>query len=347
MTTVSVVVPCRNEAAHIGGVLDSILQNGYPQELMEILVIDGLSDDGTREIVDQYTRSHAHVRMLDNPGRYAPHAMNLGIRAATGDIIVRMDCHAVYPPDYISTLVRYSDCLIADNVGPSLETVPGDSTRKAMAISRVLSHRFGVGDSAFRIAAASSKEEFFATDTVPFGCFRKEVFERVGLFDEDLVRNQDNEFNERILAGGGRIYLIPNLRVRYFSRRNYRELWLMLFQYAYYGPMVDRKLNRRAPLRRYVPAMFVGTVSAALLVTPVWRWAGFVSAAAISAHCLLNLGSSLAEAARKEDLRLVPFLFWGFLVAHVAYGVGYWLGLWNEVVRKGRGGLRVAERLSR
>jgi len=342
---VSVVVPCRNEAEHIGNVLDSILRSGYPDELLEVLVVDGLSDDGTREIVREYTVSHANVRMIDNPARYTAHGMNVGIRAAKGEIIIRVDSHAIYPPDYIATLVCYSQRLLADNVGPCLETVPGDSSRTAVAISRVLSNRFGVGNSAFRLA--SSQADYAEADTVPFGCFRREVFERIGFFDEDLIRNQDNEFNERILAAGGSIYLIPSLKVRYFARKTYRDLWLMLFQYGYYGPMVDRKLKRRSQLRRYVPAAFIAALAVPLLAIPLEPWVAIVSVATISAHSSLNLGVSLAQTTREGDLRLAPYLFWGFVVAHLSYGVGYWFGLWNEKVRKGKGGLRISERLSR
>lgn len=345
MIRVTIVLPCRNEREHILGVLDCIVNSDYPQDLLEVLVVDGLSTDGTRQLLKDYAARYGNVRIIDNPDRYVSHGMNLGIREARGEIVIRMDCHARYPRDYISTLVWYSDMLNAANVGPCVETSPGGNGRVALAISIVLSSRFGVGNSSFRLKGLSG--EYVRVDTVPFGCFRKEIFDRVGLFDEELVRNQDNELNERILQAGGEIFLIPGLKVDYYARKTFRSLWLMLFQYGYYGPVVDRKLGRKTRLRRYVPAAFVGAICLPLALTPWASSALAVSGTALALHSIANLISSFVAAVGARDIRLLAYLLFGFFVAHISYGVGYWVGLWTDFVYRGKRQRGVALRLSR
>src|SRR5688572_7628844 len=198
---VTVILPCRNEARYIGPCLDSILAGAYPADLLEILVVDGHSTDETRALVKDYAARHPQVRLLDNPARIVPTALNIGIRAATGDVIARMDAHVIYPPEYLPRLVAALEESGADNVGGCVITLPADGTATAQAIAIALGQPFGVGNSHFRIG--SPKARF--VDTVPFGCFRRELFNRVGMFDEELVRNQDDEFNARIISRGGKI----------------------------------------------------------------------------------------------------------------------------------------------
>jgi len=204
---VTVIVPCRNERRYIAACLDSILATAYPADRLEVLVVDGASDDGTRDAVRAYAAREPRVRLLDNPRRSAPAALNLGIRAARGEIIARMDAHVVYPPHYLPVLVEALLETGADNVGCPIVTLPADESATARAIACALSHPFGVGNSRFRIGSAVRRE----VDTVPFGCFRRDVFDRVGLFDEELIRNQDDEFNFRLIRSGGRVLLVPDV----------------------------------------------------------------------------------------------------------------------------------------
>ncbi len=331
--SVSVIIPCRNEAAHIAGLLDSVLAQDYPAERLEILVVDGMSDDGTREIIEDDRRQNGRIRLIDNPGRAVPTAMNLGIEHSSGEVIVRMDVHAVYPPDYISRLVHELFALDADNVGGSLETLPADGSRKARAVAAVLAHPFGVGNSHCRIHAGD-RDGAVEADTVPFGCYRREVFDRIGLYDEDLIRNQDNELNERLLKAGGKIFLIPSVRIGYFARENYSKLWRMLYQYGYFGPLVDMKLGSRTRLRRYIPALFVLSLLLPLPPALIAPRLLFVPLAAAALHTLCNGACSTALALKKRSPALIPSLISGFAVAHLAYGTGYLAGFLDFRIRK-------------
>ena len=195
---VSVIVPCRNEVKYIAACLDSVLANDYPKERLEVLVVDGMSEDGTRAVVERYARTCPFIRLVDNPRRVTPAALNLGIASARGSAIMIMGAHAAYPSGYISELVTWLRHSGADAVGGRCVTRPGRESVTGRAIAAAVSHPFGIGNSHFRTGAAEPRW----VDTVPFGCYRRDVFERVGVFDEELVRNQDDEFNHRILRQG-------------------------------------------------------------------------------------------------------------------------------------------------
>src|SRR5260370_34587788 len=185
-TRVSVIVPIRNEERYIGTCLQSLLEQTYPKTLYEILVVDGRSSDQSKKIVEEFARTNEIVRCLDNPEAIAPAAMNIGIRSAAGEIIIRADGHNFYPKDYVANCVKYLAETGADNVGGPWRTVPSDSSFGAKVVVAILTNPFGVGGSRFRTRMFEGFVE-----TVPFGAFRRELFDRVGLFDEKLVRNKD------------------------------------------------------------------------------------------------------------------------------------------------------------
>ncbi|MDP3910739.1 MAG: glycosyltransferase family 2 protein, partial [Gemmatimonadales bacterium] len=247
---VTVILPCRNEARYIGPCLDSILSASYAPERLEVLVVDGMSDDGTRAVVAEYAAAHPRIQLLDNPSRIVPTALNVGIRAAAGDVIARMDAHVVYPPEYLPRLVAALEESGADNVGGCIITLPADGTAVAQAIAIALGHPFGVGNSHFRIGARAAR----LVDTVPFGCYRRDVFARIGEFDEELVRNQDDEFNHRLVASGGRVLLLPDVVSYYYARGSFRQVARMFYQYGAFKPLVARKVGRIMTLRQLVPA---------------------------------------------------------------------------------------------
>ncbi|HXI33433.1 MAG TPA: glycosyltransferase family 2 protein [Gemmatimonadales bacterium] len=321
---VSAVIPCRNEARYIGACLDSLLTCDYPQDRLEILVADGMSDDGTREIVREYATRHPAVRLLDNPRRITPAAMNVGVRQSTGAIIMPMGAHALYPPDYITRLVAALDETGADNVGGVLVTVPADDTPVARALAIALSHPLGVGNSYFRIGATERR----VVDTVPFGCYRRAVFDRIGLFDEDLVRNQDDELNGRLVRQGGRIVLIPDVVSRYFARSSFRQVWRMFFQYGYFKPLAARKIGRVLTVRQLVPALFVVALAASAVLAP-WLVAGRWLLAAIATTYLAAI-SAAALGGLRYGARCALALAAAFPVLHVSYGVGFLAGLWPQ-----------------
>ena len=252
-TLVTVIVPCRNERKWIGPCLQSIFDNDYPSDRLEVLVVDGMSNDGTRQIVETFAGGHPQLRLLSNEKRITPTALNLGIAAARGGIVMRMDAHVEYPRDYVSSLVRLLEESGADNVGGVCRTLPADESATARAIAVGMSHPLGVGNSHFRIG---SREDRWV-DTVPFGCYRREVFDRIGLFDEELVRNQDDELNFRLTRHGGRILLSPRIVCKYFARDSLAKLWRMYYQYGYFKPLVVRKVGGVMTLRQLAPPLFV------------------------------------------------------------------------------------------
>jgi glycosyltransferase involved in cell wall biosynthesis len=319
---VSVIVPCRNEAQHLEACLDSIVASEYPSDRLEVMVVDGRSEDASREIAERYARRHAWIRVLDNPRRVVPVALNLGIQQATGDVIIRLDAHGVYPPDYVPRLVTALLETGADNVGGQLVTLPGGAGAVPRAIAIALSHPFGVGNSYFRIGVAEPRW----TDTVPFGCFRRDVFTRFGLFDEELVRNQDDELNHRILHRGGRVLLLPSVVARYYGRRSLGQLGRMYYQYGEFKPLVARKVGRVMTLRQLAPPALVlalaGLPALALFLPAAgWLWAAFGSV----------YGAALVSGALPSALRFGPrcglALVAAFAVLHVSYGMGFLRGL--------------------
>lgn len=329
---VTVILPCRNEGRYIGACLDSILAASYPPGQLEILVVDGMSDDGTREAVARYGARDPRVRLLDNPARIVPTALNVGIEEASGDVIARMDAHVVYPPEYLPRLVAALAETGADNVGGCIVTLPADGTAVAQAIAIALGHPFGVGNSHFRIGAKAPR----LVDTVPFGCYRRDVFTRVGLFDEELVRNQDDEFNHRLVARGGRVMLLPDVVSYYYARGSFAQVARMFYQYGAFKPLVARKVGRIMTLRQLVPAAFVAALGTATLGALVWAPAGLAAAAIATAYAL-GVGACTLPVARSHGARCALALAAVFPVVHVSYGTGFLRGLRDGLFgRRGR-----------
>lgn len=250
----SVICPIYNEERYIAGCIESILAQDFPKTELEVLFVDGMSTDRTREIVDIYTKRYPFIHLIDNPERIVPFAMNRGIAASKGKVVMRLDAHATYESNYFSNLVAALKRLGADNVGSVCKTDVLNKTPKTLAIREVLSNKFGVGNSTFRTGIDHEMQ----VDTVPFGCWRRDVFEKYGLYDVRLVRNQDIELNKRIQRGGGKIYIVPGTSCTYLARETYAKLarnnygngmWNMLTVYY------TRQLKSLS-LRHFVPLIF-------------------------------------------------------------------------------------------
>src|SRR6266568_5459217 len=252
MTTVSFVMPVRNEEDYIRASLKSLVDQNYPASDCEIIVVDGRSSDRTREIVEEIRHQNSQVRCLDNPAGIVPTAMNIGIRAARGEVIIRADGHNVYPRDYAANCVKYLEETGADNVGGPWVTVAADESFSARLVAAVLSSPFGVGNSKFR----TSREEGFV-DTVPFGAFRREIFDRIGMYNEKLVRNQDNELNARIRKAGGRIYLTPALTTYYHPVKKFLSLLKYAFKTSQWHIFTLRENRESMGVRHLAPAVFL------------------------------------------------------------------------------------------
>jgi len=232
MHFVSIICPVFNEEKFIDKCVESIILQDYPKEFMEVLLVDGMSSDHTRERISLFTEKYSFVKLLDNPHKVVPFALNIGIRAATGEVIIRIDCHCQYPINYVSTLVNYLYELNADNVGAVWNTLSAKNNSTCRAIAFCSSHKFGVGNSKHKVGAT----EILETDTVPFGCYRREIFDKIGFFDEELIRNQDDEFNGRLIKNGGKIFLIPQLVVNYIARDSLKKCQRCFFSMVYLNP---------------------------------------------------------------------------------------------------------------
>ena len=247
--TVSVIIPCRNEEKFISNCIDSIINQDYPFNLIEIIVVDGDSDDSTINILNKYK----NIIVLQNKKRIVPISMNMGINIAKGDYIIRIDAHCEYPVNYISKLIEYSIKYKCDNIGCVMETLPANNTNKAIAIAISVSHPLGVGNSYFRVGT----EKIRYVDTVPFGCYKKKIFDEIGLYDEELIRNQDDELNARIIKNGGKIILVPQPILKYYARTTIFQLTKMFYQYGLYKPLVNNKIGRPTTLRQFAPLLLV------------------------------------------------------------------------------------------
>ncbi|MGH7721175.1 MAG: glycosyltransferase family 2 protein [Gemmatimonadaceae bacterium] len=319
---VSIVIPCRNEASYIGPCLESILASEYAPDRLEVLIADGRSDDGTREVIREFTAKHPSVRMVDNDRQVTPTAMNAAIAVARGDVIMLLSAHSTIPPLYVRTLV---DSLItsgADAVGGVVMTRPGNNTVIARAIAAAMAHPFGVGNSYYRIGIGEPRW----VDTVPFGCYRRQVFDRIGLFDEDLVRNQDDEFNMRLLMHGGRLLLVPHVVSEYFARDSLAKLWRMFYQYGYFKPLVVQKVGAVLTARQVVPAALVaGMALSALVPLAAPRYA--LGAVAVPALYAVGCAAAGMALARRHGLFVGASTVLVFFVLHFSYGAGYLKGL--------------------
>jgi len=256
---VSVVIPLRNEEKYIDKCIASLLAQDYPKQNVEFLLVDGRSEDATTTIIKTYTDKYPFIHLLDNPGRIAPTAMNIGIKAAKGEIIVRMDAHAEYATDYISKCVEWSQKTGAENVGGPMRAVGMGYIGKA--IEFIHHSPFGLGGGKFH-------DENFSghVDTVYLGAFKKEIFNKVGMYDERLVRNQDIELNSRIRAQGGTCFLTPEIRSLYYNRPTLKALWQQNYKNGLWNIYTFQVTGSALSLRHFVPLLFVvGLLSTALL----------------------------------------------------------------------------------
>ena len=324
---ISIICPIYNEEKYIEKCIESILLQDFPKEDMEVLFVDGMSTDRTRELVRAYSEQHPFIHLLDNPDKIVPVALNIGIRVAKGDIIIRLDAHAEYPNNYFSILTERLNALGADNVGGVCRTLPVNDTPVCQAIAFALSSPFGMGNSYFRIGAPRE----MPVDTVPFGCFRKTIFEKIGMFDEDLVRNQDDEFNGRIIRDGGKIYLIPSVVINYYARDTIGKVSKMFYQYGLFKPLVNKKLGKPATLRQFFPPGFVlGLLIGGILAClhPIFLAIYLI---VLALYLIADLLFSLKST---RNPKIVPILMAVFPVIHVSYGWGYLVGIGKILLNK-------------
>jgi glycosyltransferase involved in cell wall biosynthesis len=324
MKKVSIIIPCRNEEKYIKKCLDSVLSTSYSKDNLEIIVVDGMSTDRTPDIVKQYISEFHFIHLLENKRKVVPVAMNIGIGRATGDIVIRLDAHAVYPRDYIATLVTWKSKLGAANIGTVMQTSVLNKNPKSIAIQKILSHKLGVGNGLFRTGVDKPVE----VDTVPFGCFDKDILIKVGGYDERLLRNQDIELNKRIKKIKGKIFLIPYSMCTYFAR----ETWSALFRNNYKNGLWNiktvylTKLFSSLSLRHFIPLLFILSLTIPLILTPLFPHFCFLSFFVIIIY-LIALSFSIVNM-KRNDTTFYHLLI-TFIILHISYGLGSLVGLFN------------------
>jgi len=315
--TVSVIMPCRNEERFIRASLASLLSGSWPPAAMELVVVDGRSTDRTREIVQELVRTDPRVRLVDNPQQVTPAALNAGIRAAHGDIIVRVDAHTTYPREYVAVLVRALEETGADLVGCGEQPTPANDGVWARAISLALSGPFGTG-SAYRYRRQSGP-----VDTVPFGCWRRALFDRVGLFDERLLRNQDYEHASRIRKHGGRVFLTTEAHIRYHPRASVGALCRQAAETGMWNAFTERLHPYTFRLRHVLPGPFLLWVLAALALILFGHGSTRTAGALMLApYALANVLSSLWLSLVSGAPQLAPLVAGVVAAHHLAYGYG-------------------------
>jgi glycosyltransferase involved in cell wall biosynthesis len=318
---VSVVIPCRNEARFLPRCLDSILSGDYPADRMEVLAVDGSSSDATRECIRAYAQRDGRVRLVENPQATTPAALNRGIDAARGEVIARVDAHAAVAPDYFTRCVEHLSSSGADNVGGVMRTLPRDCGWFAGPIAAALSHPFGVGNSYFRIGSGEPRW----VDTVFGGCWRRQVFERVGRFNPELLRSQDLEFSLRLRAAGGRTLLAPDVRSDYYARARLGSFWRHNFLNGEWAilPFVYSQVIP-VSLRHLIPLLFVLALGAGAALLPWSRWP---LAAVLVPYAAANLGASARVAVTRHRVGYLALMPAVFGALHLSYGLGSVSGL--------------------
>lgn len=322
---VSVILPIRNESDTIGRVLLSILVQDYPVDCMEILISDGMSTDNTRIIIQKLALRHQQhkINILDNPGKIVSTGLNIALCQAKGEIIIRVDGHTVIATDYVRQCVETLQYTQAENVGGKMKAVGRNPFSNAVALAT--GTPFGIGGGRFHY---SDKEEW--VDTVYMGAWSQRVFNIYGLFDEELVRDQDDEFNYRLRAAGGKIFLSPKIKSEYSVRSTPVGLWHQYFQYGLWKVRVLQKHPRQMRLRQFVPPAFVASLLLSSLLLffpfPFFTRGIHLSCFIPSLYLLANLMASLWTAS-KRGWQHLPFLPMTFAILHLSYGLGFLIGL--------------------
>ncbi|MFN2635145.1 MAG: glycosyltransferase [Thermoanaerobaculia bacterium] len=312
-------MPVRNEVAFILRGLESVLAQDYPADRMEVLVADGMSTDGTRQIVKTLQEVDPRIRLVDNPGLIVPTGLNAAIRESRGEIVIRVDGHCEIARDYVLNCVQHLLSGEADAVGGSVTTV-GIGTR-AEAIARAMSSIFGVGTSKFRTVQGRN----LLVDTVAFPAYKRDLLDSAGPFDEEFVRNQDDEYNYRLLEQGAKILLAADVQSRYYCRGSITSLARQYFQYGFWKVRVMQKHARQMRLRQFAPPFFVAFVLSSALLAAFSR---FTIPFLVLALCYLTADVAASViTARQGGARLFPWLILTFPAMHFSYGIGFWVGL--------------------
>jgi succinoglycan biosynthesis protein ExoA len=327
MSGVSVIIPCYNEEATIEQLLEAIYKQTYPLKQIEVVIADGLSTDRTREKIRQFQAAHPDLalKVVDNQRRVIPSGLNRAIEAAQGKFIIRMDAHSIPYDDYVERCIDGLEAGLGDNVGGIWHIQPGASTWIARAIALSVAHPLGAGDALYRIGGAAQEVE-----TVPFGAFRRDIFNKIGLFDENLLSNEDYELNVRLKRSGRKIWLDPAIQSVYHARSTLRELSRQYWRYGYWKAQMLHKYPNTIRWRQGIPPLFISTLIGLAVLSLKFALARWLLAIIVILYTIIMLVVGLQMGRRYKDFSLAIGVPLATATIHVSWGLAFVWGLFAK-----------------
>jgi len=318
-----IIIPCFNEEKTITRLLEAIHAQDFPRKDLEVVIADGLSTDGTRKRISEFQRQHKglDIKVLDNNARTIPAALNLAIRTAKGESIIRLDAHCIPQPDYVSKSMAALEAGRGWNVGGVWDIQPSANGWIAESIAGAASHPLGVGDAFYRYTGRAGE-----VDTVPFGAFRRDLIDRIGGFDETLLSNEDYEFNTRIRKAGGKVWLDPTIRSIYFARPTLSQLAKQYARYGYWKQQMLRRYPNSLRLRQALPPIFVLSLITFLIVGLIWSLALWVLLVEVVSYFAILFGAALRTALEHRKMQLSLGIPLAMATMHISWGTAF---LWS------------------
>ncbi len=318
---VSVAVPCRNEMAHIEGCIEAILKSNYTP--LEIIIVDGMSDDGTRNILEMLSKKHKNVRYVDNPEKLTPYAFNYGVTSSNGEFVQIVGSRNILDPDYISTLVK----TLEEN--PEIGCTGGNYQHSYESdISRYISYamesKFGMGGDNYR-----TKKSSCFVDTVGVPMYRKSIFDKLGLFDKRLTRNQDDDFNYRVTKAGYKIYYQAEAKTLYYVRGSFKKAFKQFSQYGYFKVFVNKKHKTVTTLRQLVPAIFLIFLLLGALLCILAPPFLITYLSILALYWILGVISALTFTKNPKEIFMIQL---ATFTIHIGYGWGYLKGILDFLI---------------
>jgi glycosyltransferase involved in cell wall biosynthesis len=327
MIKVSVIVPCFNEQATIQQLLEAVYGQSYPINEIEVIVADGLSTDHSRDVIRDFQAYHQglSIRIIDNIKRAIPSGLNRAIEAAQGNYIVRMDAHSIPDRNYIKNCINGLDKGLGDNIGGIWKIQPGATTWIAKAIAVAAAHPLAVGDALYRIGGTAQE-----VDTVPFGAFQRGLIDKIGMFDETLLTNEDYEFNTRVRQFGGKVWLDPSIQSVYYARSSLKELSKQYWRYGYWKAQMLRRYPKTLRWRQFLPPLFVLTLISLGLLSLVWYLARLLLAIIVLLYTIVIFIVGIQMSLRHKDIAMSIGVPLAIATIHLSWGTAL---LWGLVVK--------------